>query len=1013
MRTHLLLLALAAVAFTVTAQDTGTVLYGTSFETQADFDACSTIMVKDDPGTPGRTWAWSSSYKAAQIMPKSNVGHDDYLVSPALQLEAGTTYTLSATLRQASRGAGSAYRLVAGNAPTVEGLSNELLAAKATTKTAVLEQVTFTPAASGTYYFAVHAFFEGSAGNVILDDWQVTATAGADAVTPGPVTDLAVTPDIDCALQAVITFKAPTLDADSVPLTGLSAVTISRGADVVKTFETPEPGAELTFTDTLTQRGLYEYSVVASNDDAQSPVVKATAFVGPDVPVMNPFTDAFETATPGTVRLSWQPVTKDINGKNLRPEDITYIVAAYQNDMREPKSVFARDLADTTYTVKLCEPETEQSYQFVFVYAVHKESGYDPAKSRGSTPVMWVGKPEKMPIRDSFEHGYYSWEYLLQNASNLFVNSPDTAYVIPPFDNDNGYMAVTPKYAQGGPNYCKVAVPENAQSPVLTFNVYNDIRQGANDTQVSVWHRDASMPKAAIDTFTVSELGDSAVAGWRRVVVDLSAHKGQSVNIQIGVTAGVYSSVAIDNLQVYDIADATVTVADIQAPTSVKPGETFDVALNIENRGARDASDVRWQLCKDNGVIAEGSADVKAGDLTRVTIPVTLTTLDKAQTLLTANIDGEAANSRTVQVMDNAYPEVRDLVGTVLDHEVTLGWNAPETVVPFAITDDFEAYTPWDYKQAGDWRFVDKDGYVIWEVYNPRVYRYVPEDYTYSWIVFDGDAYDFQRDYFKGHSGVKFMHNYTNEDDGDCLCDDWAVSPRLSGRAQKVSLWAKAYSSNYPEDFDFYYTTEEEPVTTKADGFYNIDKSQWTRLGSEKNIGVEWREFAYDVPEGAKHFAIVGTSAGTSWSMWVDDVTYEPAANASLVGYDVYRDGQRINDAVITDTSYKEASLRDDKDHTYAVTAVYSDGLPSRPVSVSVLTSGIDQLDGSASFIAISGGIGGITVMTSAATSVEIYDLRGAKALSQTVGAGTSFVPVPAGMYIARAGGRTAKVLVR
>ena len=62
----------------------------------------------------------------------------------------------------------------------------------------------------------------------------------------------------------------------------------------------------------------------------------------------------------------------------------------------------------------------------------------------------------------------------------------------------------------------------------------------------------------------------------------------------------------------------------------------------------------------------------------------------------------------------------------------------------------------------------------------------------------------------------------------------------------------------------------------------------------------------------------------------VDDVTYRPyngdQAGLTLVGYNIYRNGEKINADVITDNTFTDSTVDKDKENTYNVTAVYEEG---------------------------------------------------------------------------------------
>lgn len=143
-------------------------------------------------------------------------------------------------------------------------------------------------------------------------------------------------------------------------------------------------------------------------------------------------------------------------------------------------------------------------------------------------------------------------------------------------------------------------------------------------------------------------------------------------------------------------------------------------------------------------------------------------------------------------------------------------------------------------------------------------------------------------------------------------------------------------------------------------------------------------EYTAELPEGARYFAIRSCAIGASMLM-VDDVTYIPAsANTRLehIGYNVYRNGEKLNDTPVTDTTITD-TLAQPGFHTYAVTALYNVG-ESRPAKADInVMSGID----------------GITADDNA--PAEYFNLQGIRVDSPRTG----------NIYIRRQGSKAAKVI--
>ena len=98
------------------------------------------------------------------------------------------------------------------------------------------------------------------------------------------------------------------------------------------------------------------------------------------------------------------------------------------------------------------------------------------------------------------------------------------------------------------------------------------------------------------------------------------------------------------------------------------------------------------------------------------------------------------------------------------------------------------------------------------------------------------------------------------------------------------------------------------------------------------------------MPEGTKYFAVRCTSHDRC-ALMLDDFTYEAAARpleVELVGYHVYRNGERITDQPITDTMWVDNRV--DPTAIYYVTAVYDVGESEPSNEVMVDYTGIEAL---------------------------------------------------------------------
>jgi len=139
--------------------------------------------------------------------------------------------------------------------------------------------------------------------------------------------------------------------------------------------------------------------------------------------------------------------------------------------------------------------------------------------------------------------------------------------------------------------------------------------------------------------------------------------------------------------------------------------------------------------------------------------------------------------------------------------------------------------------------------------------------------------------------------------------------------------------------------------------------------------------------------------------IWNDPV-YE---GLDLHGYNVYRDGEKINTALVTDLMYED-ELADDFLHTYTVTAMYSAGESGHSNSVS-LTSGLSAA-GYTTHVYAAGR--SIVVECDGTAPVRVFTASGITLFAGEVSCGHLTVPVVTpGVYLVWVGDSVTKLTVK
>lgn len=181
------------------------------------------------------------------------------------------------------------------------------------------------------------------------------------------------------------------------------------------------------------------------------------------------------------------------------------------------------------------------------------------------------------------------------------------------------------------------------------------------------------------------------------------------------------------------------------------------------------------------------------------------------------------------------------------------------------------------------------------------------------------------------------------------------------------------------------------------------------------NIPFNWTEYSAYLPEGTKHFAIRCISYN-QYMLFVDDVKFIPAnsdkKSVELSGYNVYRDGHRLNAEPMAENSYVDKDIDGISTYSYAVTAVYTEGesMKSNEISVDTSLTGIGST--MAGDVTISASAGAPIVTGAEGMRVEIFATDGTT-VAALPGETHMSIDLQAGFYIVRVGNTVAKIAVR
>ncbi len=950
-----------------------------------------------DSNKDGKYWRYDSRTKSVSIEYNQSKDMDDWLITPGIYLEKGKAYTLSYKAKRYDISYPEKMEIKYGKGNSVADMTETILEVSEIEGTEYQDyEFSIIPAESAAYFIGFHGCSAKYMYNIWIDD--IVVSDGTSTQSPGVVENIEAAGDPDGSLTITIKFTAPTKTISGSELTELTKIEVF-GADLttpLKTFENPKPGEALIFQDTPASRGLYKYTLVASNSKGVGNSVWVEVFAGIDYPSAPQNVKILETDKHGEVTISWDAVKTDHNGNAINPELVTYSI--YEVDGEYNGELIAGNLKDTSYTFQAFTED-----QAFVQYRVYSKTVAGESKDGALTDQIPIGVPYSS-IYESFAEGYlyYAWGIDVTGGGEWAVLTTGQGD-IQPQDDDGGFAAM---YGQFVGYYSdlytgKIQIDENSVNPTLSFHRFV---MGSNDVNVmTILVRELGGEWVEIDSRLSNELSEKR--GWAKTEISLEAYKGKCIQIAFRATVGQYTYSFLDNIRIGSLVDYDLAVRGIAAPTKAVNGEEFAVEVLVSNEGKLDAEGAEIELSADGVVIAsEKIVKLTPEEMTIVSFKPQMSAVAESPVKISAKIvygaDGNTSNNESdavvVKPVDSGLFGVSYLGGIIeSDGSAMIYWEYPAFPTCISKTETFEDADSWAH-ECDNWTFVDMDGMPAGGFDNIVLPGIIMGETPTSFFIFDDSDEQFG-EVFAAHDGNKFMASIFN--DSFTELDDWAISPELSGKAQRISFYAKSYSARYAERMEIYYSTGSREV----DDFIFV--------GEVKKVAGEWTLYEFDLPEGALRFAI-RSCASDSYLLMIDDVTYEPFyATATIEGFNVYRDGIKINKELIkyeSETSYVDAEF-DGGSHYYQVTVVYDKGESRCPEKIWLSTDGIADVT---TGININSADRQILVNGADGMKVSVMTIDG-KNLFVGAGSEQMVIPVDGGVYIVKAGNKTAKIFVK
>ncbi len=710
------------------------------------------------------------------------------------------------------------------------------------------------------------------------------------------------------------------------------------------------------------------------------------------------------------VVVEWTKVTEGMQGAYFKPEDVTYMVFRGLNP--DELSLIAENVRETKFTdteIGNLLNDRQDAYFYGVAAVVNDYISVSTAK------IVAVGKPLGFPSTESFDNGRLQLNpWLTDPISGSFswecVRNEDG---INGQDHDNGMSKFYSYYGDWEPTDSRL------KSPVFTL-------EGIDNPMFSLWmfhwldstvEADGGATKliveVSVDGGEWTALGEPLLAGypvygWVEHQYLLNDYKNAET-VQFGLrgqTNNNWMYFYIDNLRFEEQPEYDLTVTDFYGTTEAGFGDSGKYDVFYYNRGQQTVENYSIDLYRGEKLVASETGKALAhGETGSTTFNVEFNATNAGINTFKAvvnyvddeYIDNNESVEVSTEVEQSFYPEVTGLTGDFDgNRNVTLSWDAP--VLPdrdAPVVDGAEDYEPWLIDKFGEWLSIDNDRkgsgcYVDLPKWpncekNQAFIVWSPNDMGPDII----EMYPTLAPYSGDQCFLAWMANVFDWDTGAPVNDDYLVSPEVAP-ATKVCFMIKGIGSeNENETYEVMYSSTDR----RPESFISVHSSMATK---------DWTAVEINLPTDARYFCIRYTASFQTGIM-VDDIQFVPVTGSlDLKGYDVFRNGEKINQSLVTETTFTDNDVHEG-DNMYSIAAVYDRGTSNACTAITIRSTDVICIPDAKDACRIYASQGCLTISADNTVLVTLCRMDGTTVFNQFV-TGIRTVELPSGIYIIKAG---------